>query len=194
MTPPAKTKDTPLQAPKDHATGATTVGGAPVPEPSAVPPVNEVQQLTITGATAGNFALAQDGNPTPAIPEGCTATQLQAALVQSAGIGPNNVTVTGTNPYTITYVNGKGGMDMTQLTVYSDNLVPPSATIQIQTITNGDPGLVGNPQQDAINAAYQVLSIIWRHGPYDWPKYEAQIKLALNLLGPLQTIGGGYSG
>jgi len=187
----------PGRATKEHdktskqPTGATTVGGAPQPEPQAVATVNEVQSIQINGAVSGNFAVAFIGAPSGNIPASPSAAQVLAALNQCSTIAAGDIAVAGTNPFSVTFQNGLGGQDVPQLTLYSENLNPPSATVVIQTTTQGSDGTTGNPTQDAINAAYQVLAVIHRHGPTNWPDWENKVVHALNLLAPLQTTVGG---
>lgn len=80
----------------------------------AVTNTNDVQTLTINGVpTAGSFALTFTDNTgtfatTTAIGFSPTAAQIQSALLALPNIGSNNVAVSGTGPFTITFQQSLG--------------------------------------------------------------------------------------
>ena len=98
-----------------------------------------VQTLTITGTpTSGTFSLSFNGAVTTPILYNATAANIQAALQGLPNIGPNNVTVTGTNPgpFTITFVGILAGANLPLLAVAA-TLLNHGATVATASTTTG---------------------------------------------------------
>jgi prepilin-type N-terminal cleavage/methylation domain-containing protein len=113
---------------------------------------NEVQLITLTGATGGHFTLTFDGETTsceiaynaPAsIADGGGSVQhaLQACL---AKLGTGDVVVSGNagGPYTVTFEGAYGGMDVPQMTCNYSGMLEPvhgsnSASCAVTTVTQG---------------------------------------------------------
>lgn len=104
---------------------------------------NEVQQLTITGSpTGGTYTLTYPdpvfGNfTTTPLAHNANAATIQAALEAITRIGVGNVTVTGTGPYVITFVNQKGGQNVPQLTAAHAFTGGSSPNLSVSTTTPG---------------------------------------------------------
>lgn len=98
----------------------------------------EQQQLTISGATGGGFALVWTDQDNKRWSTGLIAYPTSAAAIQTAlrAIpGLEQVVVEGTNPYTITLygvINNPGPLE------YVNNLIGTNPQISITTIQNGD--------------------------------------------------------
>jgi hypothetical protein len=98
---------------------------------------NEVQTVTITGApTGGTFTLTYSGQTTAGIAYNATAAAVKAALEALSNIAAGDVTVTGTGPYTVTFVKNLAGKDVAAMTASGTGLTggtTPSATIATST-------------------------------------------------------------
>ncbi len=94
-------------------------------------PINEVQLVTVTGATGGTFTLARPGDsPTGGIAFDATTAAVQAALEPIFGVG--NVTVAGTpGNYTVTLGGELAGQANELLVADDTNLTgtDPSVTV-----------------------------------------------------------------
>ena len=103
---------------------------------------NDVQTLTLSGATGGSFSLELEGERTPSIPFG-SLSSLQAYLEQLPAIGRGNVVVGGpeVGPYRIEFKGSLTDADLPQLTVDSSELTPSgTATATLATVTHGGGG------------------------------------------------------
>lgn len=107
--------------------------------------VNEAQVITIGGgATGGTFTLTWGGYTTAAIPFGATAAVVQAALnALPVFTHTNDVTVTGTGPYTITFGGYYAGLDVAQFTGSAEGLTGGTPTLTPSTSTPGGTGITG---------------------------------------------------
>ncbi len=106
---------------------------------------SEIQKLTFTGTTSGNFTLNFNGATTAPITytAGLTPATIQTALRGLSTINGANVTVTGNNggPFTITFGGTLANTDVPQIVVDGTNLVPSfSAAV---TTTQGGAGATG---------------------------------------------------
>ena len=108
---------------------------------------NEVQTVTLTGATGGTFALVArfdlSGIPTNPIPYNAPASEVQAKLEAPATgrLGIGNVSVTGPagGPYVVEFIGKWAGVNMNPLEE-DDELTPASATVTATTTNDGGPG------------------------------------------------------
>lgn len=113
--------------------------------------VNEIQTLTIT-ATGGNIRLSLDTEEyTDYIPYNSSAAIFQAALRGLKAIGKENVDVTGSGPYTITFEDDLGSTNVETLTLDTDELTGGSATMAVHT--------PGSPGKAQIGAVCRINSI-----------------------------------
>jgi len=103
---------------------------------------NEVQVLTLTGATGGTFTLGFEGQTTAALPYNASAAEVQSALEALSTIGAASVAVSGSEggPYTVEFIGFLGDTDVPQLTADSSALAPPAATASVETTTPGGDG------------------------------------------------------
>ncbi len=77
-------------------------GGTVITVTTAAPHVDEVQTITLgVGVTGGSFTLAFDGEPTTGIAFNANAAAVESAL--EALIGIDDVTVTGSGPWVVTF-------------------------------------------------------------------------------------------
>lgn len=89
---------------------------------------DEVQTATITGTpTGGTYMLSFLGVSSIAIAYNAAAATVQSALEGISTIGAGNVTVSGTGPYTITFKNELGGVDVAMLVLANNSLTGGSA-------------------------------------------------------------------
>jgi hypothetical protein len=120
---------------------------------------NEVQTVTVAGASGGTFTLEFGGGSggTPAIAFNASAGTVENALEQSSGIGVGNVSVTSANPgggsgpggpYTVEFVGALADRDVSQLagragpatnsdTGVSYGLTPAGASVSVATVEPG---------------------------------------------------------
>lgn len=102
---------------------------------------NEVERITLTGATGGSYTLSFNGSaPTGPIAPTATSTTVQTALRGLSTINGANVNVTGANggPYTVTFVGALAAQDVPQL-VANGALLTPAGTAQV-AVTTTTPG------------------------------------------------------
>lgn len=106
--------------------------------------VNEVQRLTPGGTiSGGTFTITFEGQTTAAIAWNATAAVVQAALEALSNVNVGDVTVTGgpvnSAALDITYLQGLGGYNRTQVTVTS-SLTGAAPTLTPSTVTGGVEG------------------------------------------------------
>ncbi len=102
---------------------------------------NDVQTITLSGATTGSFQVTFKSGTTPARQvQFTTPATLQADLQALGSIGPNNVTVTGpasgAGTYTVTFTGALAGQDEPQMTGTATN----GTQIAIATTQHGGLG------------------------------------------------------
>lgn len=95
---------------------------------------DEVQTVTLAGATSGTFTLTYGGQTATGIAYNALASDVQTALRALSSIGHDNVTVTGSagGPYTVTFQDALGFQNVAQMTNSATSLVGTNA---VQTIT-----------------------------------------------------------
>lgn len=77
---------------------------------------NEVQQIQINGSpTGGYYTLSLGAQTTGHIAYNANAAAIQTALAALPAVGAGNVTVTGTGPFTVTFVGDLALQDVAQL-------------------------------------------------------------------------------
>jgi hypothetical protein len=96
-------------------------------------PLNEVQTITIN-ATAGTYTLSLGGATTAPLAYNATSEQVQTALRGLSSVGGNNVSVSGTAPYTVTFNNTLQGTNTPQLAA-DDSLL--TGSLAVTTTTQG---------------------------------------------------------
>jgi hypothetical protein len=100
---------------------------------------NEVQTLTITGTPTGGTYTITYGGFTVTLNHNADATAIQTALRTNPLLAPDNVAVTGTGPFTITFDKELGGMDVTQMVASGTGLTGGSSPAA--AITTATPGV-----------------------------------------------------
>ncbi len=105
-----------------------------------------VQQVAVTAAAGGSFALGFEGESTGNISVGASAATLQADLAALSTIRAGNVQVSGSgtwaSPYLVSFVGGLGGQAQPALTVAS---TPATAnTVTTKYDAAGDVSSVGD--------------------------------------------------
>ncbi len=113
------------------------------------PVVNEVQGVTVSGATGGSFTLGFEGQTTAAIPYDASASgagSVQGALEALSTIGAGNVVVSGGagGPYAVTFLGALAHLQLPVFTVDSSGLLPGgTATATANVTTEGSDGAFG---------------------------------------------------
>jgi hypothetical protein len=105
--------------------------------------VNEVQTVTISGGvTSGTFTLTYAGQETADLPWNASARNVRDALWALPTIGYGNVIVSGANggPYTVTFINNLGGIDVALMTEDHSALLGGTPAIGIVSATSGVAG------------------------------------------------------
>lgn len=99
---------------------------------------NEVQTLSLGGATGGVFRLSFGGEMTYNLAYNATAAAIQAALEELTTIGPGNVAVAAASDFTITFQGDLAHKDVATM-VLGDDLTGASG----QGISTTTPGVAG---------------------------------------------------
>jgi hypothetical protein len=136
--------DNPQYPPPDWASGTAYSLGTR----RKVPGTNEVQTVEITGTPeGGTYKLAVDGVETAALNHNHNAAALQTALVNLSNVNPGDVTVTGTNPFTLTWQSELGNV--------------PEVTLADNSLTGGtDPDVdIGTTTQGATLGAILEVTV-----------------------------------
>lgn len=102
--------------------------------------VNEVQTVTLTGATGGTFTLTFNGQTTAGIAYNATAATITTALNALSNINPGDVSTSGTGPYVITFSGQYAAINVTQMTASAANLTGTTPTAVVATTTAGAAG------------------------------------------------------
>jgi hypothetical protein len=107
---------------------------------AATTPVNEVQQITILGATGGNFKLNVGDRTTANIPynadRNITATNIATALNALPNSGGVTVVSPAAGKWNVTFAGSQGGRNIPLMTVQSTGLTAVT-TASVATITEG---------------------------------------------------------
>lgn len=98
--------------------------------------IAEQQTITVTGATGGSYTLTYKGQTTVAIPYNSSAANIKTRLEDLSSISTGSITVTGTNPYTVTFTGVYAGQDVGQMTATS-SLTPGGSTVVVNTTVAG---------------------------------------------------------
>jgi len=101
------------------------------------------EHLVTVTATGGTFTLTYGGKTTAALAYNATATQIRSALEMLSSVGTGKVTVSGSNPWTVTFVAGMIGalsgdgsnlegdhpeLSIAQRAAVYNTIAPPEAT------------------------------------------------------------------
>lgn len=144
---------------------------------------DEVQQVTLTGATSGTFTLTFSTQTTAAIAYNAAATtggsSVRAALEGLSNIDPGDVTVSGSagGPYNVTFTGQYDEEDVAQMTADGTSLV---GTNEVQTVT-----------VDATGGTFTLTFSGKTTGDLAFDSLAADIQTALE---GLSTIGSGNVG
>lgn len=120
---------------------------------------DEVQTVTITGApTGGSFTLTYDGQTTAPIAYNATAAQVRSALAALDTLDANDITVTGSGPYVVTFGGSDlAGTNVAQMTSTGSFTGGTTPGVTVATTTGGDGAVTVNgvaiPSQTYDNAA-----------------------------------------
>jgi len=98
---------------------------------------NAVQSITVSAAIGGTFTLTYGGQTTTGIAYNATASAVQSALVALTSIGTGNASVTGTGPYSATFVGALASQPITTMTGSATGLTGVAPTLAIATTTAG---------------------------------------------------------
>jgi len=123
-------------------TPSITGGSATVSQTTVgVGAVNEVQTLTISNATSGNYTLQFGLQTTVPIAYNAAATTVQSALVNLSNVGLNNIGVTGNNggPYTITFKGTLSGTNVDALSPDDNSLIGSYVDTTVVHTVRGTP-------------------------------------------------------
>ena len=102
---------------------------------------NEKQTIEFVDASGGTFKLGFKGVETASTAYPTSATNIRNALGAISTIGgTGNLTVTGTNPYTVEFVGALAGKDQPTITFNKDLLTGTAPAIRIDTIQAGAGG------------------------------------------------------
>lgn len=132
------------------------------------------QTLTLpAGTNAGTFDVSFAGQTAAEIPYNASDSALQAALESLSSIGAGNVEVSGTNPWTVKFVNDLGGVVHGGLLVDGSKLLPgPNITVDVETVgargTEGHARVVDfsiqnvpDPEDDALFTITAQVRVTW---------------------------------
>lgn len=124
---------------------------------------DEVQTVTISGSpTGGTFTLTFDGDTTAAIAHNAAAADVQAALEALGTIGAGNVTVSGSGPYTVKFVNDLGERNVDAMTATGSFTGGTTPSVAVATTTAGGSDVTGSTNLAGI--LYTSLSVVSRNG------------------------------
>lgn len=118
----------------DKATLRRLSGGSGAFSIDTLPTGTSAVQLVTLTATAGTFALAFGGAETGPIAWDPGATDVQNALSALGLIGAGNVSVTGTGPFTVSFINNLATTPVPTMTADVTNL---TGSVAVSVITTG---------------------------------------------------------
>jgi hypothetical protein len=95
---------------------------------------DEVQTITEGGSGLTSYVLHLSGHDTASIAAAATAAQVQAAIEALPNVGAGNVSVTGTGPYTVSFIGELANTDVAQMTATPTG---GTGTVTIATTTAG---------------------------------------------------------
>lgn len=113
---------------------------------------NEKQTITFTDASGGTFKLGFKGVLTPSISYPTSASAIDTALGNLGTVGgAGNVTVTGTNPYTVEFTGTLAGANQPKLSVDGTLLTGTAPTVVVDDLQQGAAG-------DFLAGTYSIVS------------------------------------
>ena len=103
---------------------------------------NEIQIVTITGATGGTFTLSFGGYTTSALAYNASAATVQTAFTGLTSVGSGNATVTGDDggPYTIEFTGTLANTDVAKITYNASSLTGQANEVQTISMVNTPTG------------------------------------------------------
>lgn len=135
----------------------------------------QVETLEVIGSpTGGTFKLAFEGQTTDALAHNANATAIQTALRALPTIGSAGVTVSGTNPYTVTFAAHKARTALGRITLAENALTGGTAPTVDITLTT--PGVTANPYKPLAAAKLRRLdtnAVLNNAGTADEPNWTA---------------------
>lgn len=101
--------------------------------------VNEIQTVTVSGATGGNFTLTFKSETTAAIAYNASAAAVESALEALSNLDPADVSVAGNSggPWTITFGGQYANIDLDEVTVDATGLTGGAPAATVHTVANG---------------------------------------------------------
>lgn len=103
---------------------------------------NEVQLVTVSNATGGDFRLTFNGSTTSNLSYNASASTVRTALRALASISGSNVEVSGNNggPYTVTFMGALANQNVPQMTAQNVSLSGSFASVSVSLQTQGSAG------------------------------------------------------
>jgi hypothetical protein len=126
---------------------------------------NEVQSITVSGASGGSFRLTFDGQTTGTIALDASAMVVEGALEALSNLDPPDVRVTGGDdqPWLVIFEGSKRRVDVPEITADATGLVgPPERAVVVVTRRNGWPAAPADAPTQTTGVAPYVM------GPPDW--------------------------
>lgn len=118
----------------DKATLRRLAGGSGAFSIDTLPKGTSAVQLITIVASAGTFKLGFGSTPTAAIAWNPSSADIQNALAALGIIGAGNVSVTGTGPFTVSFINDLATTPVPTLTVDASSL---TGSVGISVVTTG---------------------------------------------------------
>lgn len=125
---------------------------------------NEVQSVTVSGASSGTFTLTYAGQTTSGVAFDAAASAVQTALRALSNIGSGNVTVGGANggPFTVTFTGTLRDTNVAQMTASAAGL--DAGTVVVATVTQGDQAVTEEAYTDTSVANSTISNTEFRVG------------------------------
>jgi len=102
------------------------------------PAAPEVQTIEVTGADGGTFDVSFDGSETATVDWNESTAGMEAALEGLTTIDGDNVSVSGSGPWTVTFTNALRDRDLDPITVDGTDLTHPDQTPAVDVTTDTD--------------------------------------------------------
>lgn len=122
---------------------------------------NDVWTLTLGTQTSGTFTMTVNSNATAVaswtLPFNPTAAEILEYLESIAAVGAGNVTVTGTGPWTITFVGAMGAQSVTMAGTFTGLSTPANASLT--HTTTGSSGSFSVPTGGTVTFNANSLTI-----------------------------------
>jgi hypothetical protein len=132
--------------------------------------VNEVQKVTLTGATGGSFKLKFGEETTANIAYNALASAVETALEALGNLETADVAVSGSagGPYTITFSGQYADVDVPELVADGALLTGTTPTVTVLTTTEG--GVTGTIRRVSAGAIEQgeTVQVVYRYVPTNY--------------------------